>query len=79
MLMRTKHAAVECKWYFDRKDHALVGCEAHVTKDDDPCEVYFSDYKPTGDGRELPHRMDVRYGDKKYGQLLIAKYTLGKK
>jgi S1-C subfamily serine protease len=77
-VLRTKHAAVECKWYFSKKDHTLLGCEAHVTKDDDPCELYFSEYKPV-DGRILPHRIDVRYGDKKYGNLVVTKYTLGKK
>jgi S1-C subfamily serine protease len=77
-VLRTKHAAVECKWYFSQKDHLLVGCEAHVTKDDDPCELYFSDFK-AADGRSLPHRIDVRYGDKKYGHLTVTKYTLGKK
>jgi hypothetical protein len=56
----------------------LIGCEAHVTKDDDPCELYFSVYKPV-DGRMLPHRIDVRYGDKKYGHLTVTKYTLGTK
>ena len=75
-VLRTKHAAVECKWYFDKKDHALVGCEAHVTKDDDPCEVYFSDYKPAGDGRTLPHRLEVRWGDRRYAVMTIRKYDL---
>ena len=77
-VLRTEHAAVSCKWYFMKTDHTLVGCEAHVTKDDDPCELYFSEYRPV-DGRLLPHRIDVRYGDKKYGHLVITKYTLGTK
>jgi serine protease Do len=76
-VLRTNHAAVECKWYFSKADHTLIGCEAHITRDDDPCEVYFSDYKPV-DGRMLPHRLDIRYGDKKYGHLIVTQYTLGK-
>ena len=39
---------------------------------------FFADYKPV-DGRMLPHRIDVHYGDKKYGNLVVTKYTLGKK
>ena len=32
-------------------------------EDEDPCEVYLSDYQAV-DGRQLPHRIEVRYGDK---------------
>jgi serine protease Do len=77
-VLKTKHGSTECKWYFSLKDHTLVGLEAYVEKDKDPCEVYFGDYKPV-DGKQLPHRIEVRYGDKQYGVLTIDKYTLGAK
>jgi hypothetical protein len=76
-VLRTRHASVECKWYFDRKEHALLGVETYVTKDGDPCEVYFYDYKDV-DGRKLPHRLEVRFGDKQYAVLTINKYNLAK-
>jgi serine protease Do len=76
-VLKTKHASTECKWYFSRKDHTLLGCETYITKDSDPCEVYFYDYKDV-DGRKLPHRMEVRYGDRRYAILTISKYTLNK-
>lgn len=77
-VLRTKHGSTECKWYFSQNDHHLLGFETYIVKDEDPCEVYFSDYRSV-DGRELPHRIEVRYGDKRYGVLTITKYTLGKK
>jgi hypothetical protein len=77
-VLRTKHGSVECKWYFSLKDQQLLGFETFLTKDADPCEVYFSDYKPV-DGKELPHRIEVRYGDKRYAVLKVDKFFLGKK
>lgn len=74
-VIHTEHAAVPCKWYFSRKDGTLVAFEATLDKDDDPCEVYFSDYRKV-DGRLLPHRMDVRYGNEVYGTFNITDYKL---
>jgi hypothetical protein len=39
-----------------------------VDKEDDPCEVYLSDYKDEG-GKQLPHKMEVRYGNDRYALL----------
>jgi S1-C subfamily serine protease len=75
-VIRTRHGAVECRWYFDRKDAKLLGFEAQVSPLEDPCEVYLYDYKPVGDGRTLPHRLEVRWGDRKYAVLTVRKYDL---
>ena len=40
-----------------------------------PCEVYFGDYRPE-DGRKLPHRMSVQYGELHYGTFTLAKFDL---
>jgi serine protease Do len=74
-VMRTEVAGVSAKWYFDLKDAKLLGFELYVegTKDD-PCEVHFSEYKAVGDGRQLPHKMDVVYGDKRYASVAVQKY-----
>jgi serine protease Do len=84
-VLKTKHGSVECKWYFSLKDYHLLGFETYLVRensslspDADPCEVYFSDYK-TVDQKELPHRIEVRYGDKRYAVLKVEKYTLSKK
>jgi S1-C subfamily serine protease len=74
-VIRTKHGSVVCKWYFARSDQRLLGCETLLTKDEDPCEVYFSDYKPV-DGRMLPHRIECRHGEKQYAVLSVTHYTL---
>ena len=76
-VLKTRHATTDCKWYFSRKDHTLLGFETYITKDGDPCEVYFFDYKEI-EGRKLPHKIEVRYGDKRYAILTINKYTLSK-
>jgi serine protease Do len=76
-VLRTRHASIECKWYFSRKDYTLLGMETFITRDADPCEVYFFDYRNV-EGRKLPHRIEVRYGDKRYAILTIDKFTLNK-
>ena len=79
----TKHGSVVCKWYFSHKDATLLGFETYIdknadaTEDRDPCEVYFYDYKDV-DGKKLPHRMEVRYRDKRYAVLTVSKFTLEK-
>jgi hypothetical protein len=55
--------------------HTLVGFEVTVEQGDDPCEVYLSDYRHV-DGRLLPHRIEVRYGNDRYGVLNVKNYTL---
>lgn len=86
-VMLTEHAGVPAKWYFYRKDlnpqiqtspwpdGALIGFEVFIAKEQDPCEVYFWDYKAE-DGRMLPHKMEVRHGDKRYGVFTLSKFQL---
>jgi len=47
-------------------------------KEQDPCELFFGDFKPV-DGRELPHRIEARAGDKRYAVFTVKAYTLAKK
>ncbi len=56
------HGGVECRFYFDREEANLLAIELFPEEDADPCEIYFSEYHE-GDGRQLPHRMEVRFGD----------------
>lgn len=87
-VIRTEHGAVPCKWYFFRKDlnpgaksaiypdGALIAFETFISeRDQDPCEVYFSEFRAV-DGKQLPHKMDVRYGEHHFGVLNIEKYTM---
>jgi serine protease Do len=72
-VLTTEHAAIPAKWYFALGDKKLLGAEVMVLKEEDPCEVYFSDYQPV-DGRALPHRLEVRYGNDRFGIFRIKSY-----
>jgi hypothetical protein len=74
-VIRTEHGAVPAKWYFSRKDQTLLGFEMSLDKEEDPCEVYLSDYKPV-DGRMLPHRLIVWHRDEHYGTFTVKNYKL---
>jgi S1-C subfamily serine protease len=77
-VIRAKHAQVETKFYFSKTDQTLLGMESFPVKDDDPCELYFSDYRPEN-GRKLPHRIDVYYAGKRYGVFTVAAFKLDPK
>jgi S1-C subfamily serine protease len=74
-VLLTEHAAMPVKWYFSQTDQTLLGFEVTVDRADDPCEVYLSDYKAV-DGRRLPHRVEVRYGNGRFGAFTVKGYQL---
>jgi hypothetical protein len=76
-VLRTRHAGVSAKWYFSLKDQHLLGFEVWVDRDDDPCEVFLSDYKKV-DGRMLPQRIQVRHGTEAYADFNNVEYNLNK-
>jgi S1-C subfamily serine protease len=73
-VIRTRHAGADGKWYFSMKNDEtagqLLGFEISLDRGEDPCEVYLSDYKDEG-GVQLPHRLDIRVGDKAYASLTV--------
>jgi S1-C subfamily serine protease len=75
-VLNTEFGPYFAKWYFSLKDGKLVGCELRVDEEDDPCEVYFSDYR-TVDGRTLPYRIQVLNSDSHYGTLTVRSYKTG--
>jgi len=77
-VIRAKHASLESKWYYTPGDHRLIACEAVTASEELPCELFFGEYKKT-DGRELPHRIEVRIGEKKYAVIVVKTWTLGGK
>jgi S1-C subfamily serine protease len=77
-VLHTEHAAVHGKWHFAMADESLLGFEVSIAKDDDPCEVYLGEYRPV-DGRQLPHRIEVRYGNDSYGMFTVKAYKLSDK
>ncbi len=66
---------VETHFYFDPVEGDLVGIEMQAAEDQDPCEIYFSDFRAVN-GRRLPHRWVVRHGDEQFADLRITKYDL---
>jgi S1-C subfamily serine protease len=75
-VIRTEATGVPCKWYFSTKDQTLLGLELTPDRDEDPCEVYFSDYRKV-DGRLLPFKIEVRYADKQYAMLEVNEWKTG--
>jgi hypothetical protein len=87
-VIRTDHASVKSKWYVYRgdlnpqfagkqpfADGTLIAAEVQVDREGDPCELYFSDFKDAA-GKTLPHKMEVRHGDKRFGIFTIKTHQL---
>jgi serine protease Do len=75
-VLNTRLGPFLATWYFDRRDAKLLGYEVRLQENEDPCEVYLSDYRPVL-GRMLPHRIQVIYGDGHYGTFMINNYKPG--
>jgi S1-C subfamily serine protease len=77
-VLTTRAGAVPGKWYFAKGSGLLLGCELTIKeREDDPCEVYFSDYKKL-DGRMVPHKIEVRYGKERYALWNVTSFTVSK-
>ena len=68
---------VECQFAVDPASGRLLVLEVSLHSDDDPCELHFSDYREYM-GRELPGKLEVRYGDGLYGVFKLTDWTLHK-
>jgi hypothetical protein len=65
----------ETHFLFDPATGRLVGLEMFPDPDVDPCEIYFSDFRETELG-ELPHRWEIRHGDRVFAVLKIKSFQL---
>jgi hypothetical protein len=74
-VINARHGPFFAKWFFDRADFKLRGFEVRLTDNEDPCEIYFSDYRAV-DGRMLPHKMQVQYSDFHYGTFTFTSFKL---
>jgi hypothetical protein len=83
-VIHTKHAGVPGRFYFATEDNAvhgwkrgqMIGMEVEPDRDEDGCEIVFSDYKAVAGGLQLPGKMHVRRGLKKYADFTITSATL---
>jgi serine protease Do len=64
------HDVVEARFYFDRASGQLVAVEMFPDSGVDPCEVYFDDYREI-EGRQWPHLIRVRHGDRAVLELTV--------
>jgi S1-C subfamily serine protease len=74
-VLNTRFGPFLTKFFFSRQDQKLIGLEMRLGENEDPCEVYLSDYRPV-EGRLLPHRFVVQYGDTHYGTFTVDSYKL---
>ena len=68
---------VECRFIFDANSGNLAALEMFRSPDDDPCELYFSDYTEL-EGRVFPRQIECRYGDASYMTVRLLDIKLGK-
>jgi serine protease Do len=69
------HKGVDCRFYFDPAEGHLLAIELFADEESDPYEIYFSDYREF-DGRWLPGRMEVRYGNEPYAAFKIDAFKI---
>ncbi len=69
------HDVVESRFFFDPQTGRLVGMEMFADMDDDPCEVFFEDYREVN-GYLLPHRVKVLFGDEVFGVIDFREFEL---
>jgi hypothetical protein len=71
------YGGVECRFYIDPREGHLLLVEMYSGGEGDPCEIYFGDYAPV-DGRQLPRRLEVRFGNGVYQVYKVTSYALEK-
>ncbi len=71
------YGGVQCRYYFDPAQGSLAAMEMYSDAESDPCEVYLSGYREF-DGRLMPSRIEVRFGDELFGQFKFSKIRLEK-
>jgi S1-C subfamily serine protease len=76
-VLNTDHAGAPGKWYFSPTDLKLIGFEVTANADQDPCQVFLSDYKAVN-GKQLPHRIEVWHGSEQYGVFTVKSYQFAK-
>jgi len=72
-----EHEEAECHFLFDPDEGHLLAVEFFSDPDEDPCEVHFSEFRQV-DGRWLPGRMEVRFGDAPYGIFKLDEFAFEK-
>jgi len=74
VLVATRNVA-EANLAFDPQSGLLAVLEMTVDADTDPCELRLSDYRDVG-GRQFPHVIEIRVGDRMWGTLQWSQVEL---
>jgi serine protease Do len=69
------HDVTEVRFYFEPASGRLAALEMFPDLDQDPCEIYFDDYQ-SAEGRLLPHRLAVVFGDDQVADIRVAGWKL---
>ena len=76
-VLRVALGGVESKLFFQpgAEGYLLVGLEATLDRDEDPCEIHFGDYRPV-DGKLLPFRIQISHAGRPYCRLEVQSWDL---
>jgi serine protease Do len=74
-VLSTRMGPFLARWFFALGDQKLLACEVRLSENEDPCELYFADYRLVN-GRLLPHQMQVVYGNERYGVFTFKSFQL---
>ncbi len=73
-----EYAGVDCRFYFDPQTRLLASLETFPNPDEDPCELYFNQYKKV-DGRQVPGELAVRHNSFLFGRYTLKSYQFSAK
>jgi len=65
------YGGVATHFFFDPQSGHIVGIEMQAADDQDPCELYLSQFREIN-GRFMPHRWVIRRGDELFADLRIT-------
>ena len=76
-VLRVALGGVESKLFFQpgAEGYLLVGLEATLDRDEDPCEIHFGEYRPV-DGKLLPFRIQISHAGRPYCRLEVQSWDL---
>ena len=70
-VIHTLKMGADCRWYFDKSSHQLVGFDMFISESLDPCSVRFTSVKKFGD-HTFPDQLSVLAGDNLYDTFKVT-------
>ncbi|MBN72843.1 MAG: serine protease [Gimesia sp.] len=63
------------RWYFNKSDLSLRGCDFYLTENSEPCSIRFEQFR-TLNGQKFPGELDVQYENRPVMKLKIDRLKL---